>query len=66
MKFLTKKEVAEVLRVSERVVNGYISSGNLLATKPGGKVLVEQTDLEAFIEGGRIIAGASGVPGRFM
>ena len=64
MRFLTKKEVAELLRVSERVVNGYISSGNLLATKPGGKVLVEESDLQAFIDGGRIVAG--GTPGRFM
>lgn len=61
MKFLTKKEVAEILRVNERRVDQYIKRGELMATKPGGKVLVESKDLESFIEAGRIMA----TPGRF-
>ena len=66
MKFLTKKEVAGVLRVNECVVDNYIRNGMLVATKPGGKVLIEQDDLRAFVDGGRIVSGPIGSPGSLV
>ncbi|CAB4171848.1 excise, DNA binding domain, excisionase family [uncultured Caudovirales phage] len=66
MTFLTKREVADILRVSQSVVDSYIKSGNLLATKPGGRVLIDKSDLSAFLEAGRIVSGPVGSPGRLV
>jgi len=49
MKFLTLKEVAAKLRVSERSVYRYIDSGRLKATKVGYWRISEK-DFKLFIE----------------
>jgi len=48
-KLLTIKEVAKILRVSERSVNRYIESGRLRAVKIG-QWRIRQKDLEKFLE----------------
>jgi len=66
MKFLTKQEVADELRVSLKTITGYIQTGRLPATRPAGKVLVAREDLDGFIEGGRIMVGMAGSPERMQ
>jgi len=48
-KLLTIKEVAKILRVSERSVNRYIESGKLKASKIG-QWRIKQSDLNKFLE----------------
>ena len=48
-KLLTIKEVAEILRVSERSVNRYIESGRLRASRIG-QWRIKQSDLEKFLK----------------
>jgi len=48
-KFLTTKEVAEFLRVSERSIFRYIHSGKLKAVKIG-YWRIDEKDLKEFIE----------------
>lgn len=48
-KLLIIKEVAEILRVSERSVNRYIESGKLKASKIG-QWRISQKDLENFLK----------------
>ncbi|PIZ74517.1 excisionase [Candidatus Peregrinibacteria bacterium CG_4_10_14_0_2_um_filter_43_11] len=48
-KLLTLKEVAKILRVSERSVMRYIESGRLKASKIG-QWRIRQTDVASFIE----------------
>ena len=48
-KLLTIKEVAEILRVSERSVNRYIESGRLRASRIG-QWRIKQSDLDKFLE----------------
>ncbi|MCF7741143.1 MAG: helix-turn-helix domain-containing protein [Candidatus Marinimicrobia bacterium] len=56
MKFYTKKEVADILRVSRKTVENYINAGKLKARKIGGsekkagKVLINKKDLQDFID----------------
>ena len=50
-KFLTLKEVARVLRVSERSIFRYIDAGKLKATKIGYWRIAE-ADLKKFVAGG--------------
>ena len=50
-KFLTLREAAKYLRVSERSLYRYISSGRLKATKVG-YWRISESDLEAFIREG--------------
>lgn len=64
MRFLTKQEVADELRVSLKTITGYIQAGKLPATRPAGKVLIAREDLDEFIEGGRIMVGLVGSPER--
>lgn len=52
LKFYTVSELAPILRVSEWTVRGYIESGRLKATKPGGAWLIAEGDLMSFLEGG--------------
>jgi len=47
-KLLTIKEVAEILRVSERSVNRYIEAGRLRASRIG-QWRIKQSDLEKFL-----------------
>ena len=55
-KLLTVKEVARILRVTPRTIFNYIESNKLPCVKIGrdkgqaGKVLIQQSDLEDFIE----------------
>jgi len=48
-KLLTIREVAEILRVSERSVNRYIEYGKLKASKIG-QWRIKQSDLNKFLE----------------
>ena len=48
-KLLTIREVAEILRVSERSVNRYIESGRLRASRIG-QWRIKQNDLENFLK----------------
>jgi len=48
-KFLTIKEVAKILRVSERSIMRYIESGRLIASKIG-QWRISQTELDNFIK----------------
>ena len=48
-KLLTIKEVAEILRVSERSVNRYIEFGRLRASRIG-QWRIKQSDLEKFLK----------------
>ena len=48
-KLLTIKEVAKMLRVSERSVNRYIESGRLRASRIG-QWRIKQSDLEKFLK----------------
>ena len=48
-KLLTIKEVAKILRVSERSVNRYIEAGKLKASKIG-QWRIRQDDLSVFLD----------------
>jgi len=48
-KLLTIKEVAKILRVSERSVNRYIEAGKLKASKIG-QWRIKQDDLSVFLD----------------
>jgi len=48
-KLLTIKEVAKILRVSERSVNRYIEAGRLKASKIG-QWRIKQSDLNEFFK----------------
>jgi len=48
-KLLTIKEVAKILRVSERSVNRYIESGRLKASRIG-QWRIKQSDLNKFLD----------------
>ena len=48
-KLLTIREVAKILRVSERSVNRYIEAGKLKASKIG-QWRIKQSDLNEFLE----------------
>jgi len=52
-KLLTIKEVAEILRVSERSVMRYIEAGRLIASKIG-QWRIRETDLNNFIKQNQI------------
>ena len=47
--FLTIKEVAEVLKVSQRTVRNWIDSGTLKASRFGLQYRVKKTDFDEFI-----------------
>ena len=49
-KYLTKKEAAEILRVSTGTVYNAIKSGKLKAKKPMGRVLITYEDLEEYVD----------------
>ncbi|MGN6503137.1 MAG: helix-turn-helix domain-containing protein, partial [Pseudolysinimonas sp.] len=46
--FLTREDVAEMLKVSTRTVDRYIDSGSLPASKVGRLVRVRRADFDAF------------------
>jgi len=48
-KLLTIREVAKILRVSERSVNRYIEAGKLQASKIG-QWRIRQSDLDEFLK----------------
>ncbi len=48
-KLLTIKEVAKILRVSERSINRYIESGRLRASRIG-QWRIKESDLEKFLD----------------
>ena len=56
MKFYTKREVADILRVSKKTVENYIDQGKLQAKKIGGsdkkagKVLISKEALNKFLD----------------
>lgn len=52
-KLLTMNEAAERLRVSRRTLERYIDDGLIKRSKPAGKVLIEERELERFLARGR-------------
>ncbi len=48
--FFTVHEIAELLKVTETTVRGWIHSGELRAVKCGRDFRVADTDLEAFLD----------------
>lgn len=50
-KLYTKKEVAEMLGVTERTVWNYIKAGRLQAVMIGGKWKVSDENLKKFVNG---------------
>jgi excisionase family DNA binding protein len=61
VKYLTKKEVAEVLRVSVRTITDYMSKGLLPAPKRLGRILLWDED-ELIGAVSSINAGREGAP----
>lgn len=53
MRYLTKKEVAEILRVKEPTIQRYVRDGLLPSSRPAGRHLFLEEDVKAFVEGGR-------------
>lgn len=51
MKFLTRQEVADFLRISTRTVSRWIQAGKLRAYRPGRAYLIKEDDLIKFFEG---------------
>lgn len=52
-RYLTVKEVCEILHKHRRTIYAYIRSGQLRAIKPGGKTfLIYESDLNDFIKNG--------------
>ena len=49
-RFLTDREVAEILKVSRRTLQEYRNNGVLLYILLGGKVLYRESDLEKVLE----------------
>ena len=50
-KLYTKKEVAEILGVTERTVWNYIKAGKIKATIIGGKWKITEENLKKYVEG---------------
>lgn len=51
IKVYTLKEVAEVLKVTERTLLTYLKEGKLKGTKIGGKWIISQENMQNFING---------------
>lgn len=51
--FLTAPEVSQILRIGVWSVVALCRSGELPATKPGQKWLIDRADLDAYIAAGR-------------
>lgn len=51
---MTKREVADLLRVAEGTVDRWVKEHKLVAIKPAGRHLFEKSEVEAFIEAGRL------------
>lgn len=55
--FLTKKEVAEKLRVTTRTINNYMAKGRLSFIRLSPNIVFfRASDIEAFIEESTVIA----------
>lgn len=50
--YLTAPEAAAYLRIHRTTLNKYANSGRVQASKPAGRWLFEQDDLDAFVRGG--------------
>jgi excisionase family DNA binding protein len=50
---VTKREAAELLRVSHWTVNNWLSSGKLGRVKFGSRTLLSRADLESFLQARR-------------
>lgn len=50
-KLYTKKEVAEILGITERTVWNYIKAGKIKASKIGGKWKVTEENLKKYVNG---------------
>lgn len=54
IKYYGVADVAKILGYSKQQVYNYVKDGRLTASRPGGgKILITQKDLDAFIERGR-------------
>ena len=50
-KYMTRKEVADELRCTERTVDRHLEAGNIKSTKVGGKVLILKSSVDKLLEG---------------
>lgn len=66
MKYLTKKEVADILRISEHRVTRLIKRGELPATKPFGKVLIPDEAIREKLLKSRVRPEIKGHPWRLQ
>lgn len=55
MTLYTVRDVAELLKLSERKVYDIVSSGKLSAYKIGGSIRVSEEDLLAYLEDSRLV-----------
>jgi excisionase family DNA binding protein len=63
---MTKREVAQMLRISEDRVTKLIKRGEIPATKPFGKVLIPDSAIREKILKSRIRPSADGHPARLV
>lgn len=49
--YMTRKDVAEMLKATTRTVDRYIDDGKLESTKVGGKVLILKSSVDKLVEG---------------
>jgi len=52
--FLSVKEAAEIVGLSEKAIRRAIDDGELPASKPRGRIRIKRTDLDAWIEASRV------------
>jgi excisionase family DNA binding protein len=50
MKYLTIKEVADMLQLTERGIQKWVREGKIVAMKLGREYRIEKNDLEEFLE----------------
>lgn len=60
MKYYNVKEIAEMLRVTERGVQKWIREGKITAIKLGREFRVEEKSLEAFLESRKNVNSKAG------
>jgi excisionase family DNA binding protein len=59
---LTVQEAASVVKLTQRAIYGAIQRGDLVAYKPGGRLRINEKDLDAWLEATRVTPAASSPP----
>lgn len=61
--WMTKAEVAEMLRVTPRTIENYVKRGDLQApARVGGRVLWQRATIQACLGGESLVAACAAVP----